>query len=683
MGNGVLFLFDGLDEVASEKYARIERSLIKLSEVLRSYGSGNVVVISMRMQFYSSIIGDLSEEYPVALSVKPFSPSDIHRFLSSWPFGQNAVGNVNRIYADLSEKPALREMCANPLVLSMYVAEDQASEGGFFPESRTEFYDRVVNEFLIRRRIKQVGGRSGSASIKEQWEKILGQLAYEHLSNEKEPQNLLNYSHAIRVIEDISDMNPIEARNSFAEISKETGLIAEERIGQTLRFLHLSICEFLAASYCVRHRSNGLEVLLDEYRRLVNLAQAAGARLIEVIPFSGGLEAPYRRPKLVESVYQFDDDRLMLKVFLETKAYTCPEWEGYVKKFYNESLDRGRGVMHEAALSDVFLFVLVLRDADENAKAIKSTALSFDVNKFLEELSQERNLPIKLAISEYARQDAVAALRLSEVLGISFIDEFWETILVNCDQSPMLSVAIEQAVSSSADANKWRQLLAEAALIMPSVAGELDSHHPSGRLMRQVDALKKDHQWHCGGAIRRSFLTDLLSYAIYHKNDATDSRILDVIKEIKRPGSCNIMFFTCRIVSALFSFAVGSATLLFALYLIGAFDDYVFATLIASSGIKEYLLWYGISFALVTYSILIFTIIGAERRKMFRCILGRGRTYEAILAFRFIKILGVVSEFDVYSTPFLRIFDKNSVKAYYKIMARRGWLGDLRQEKEL
>ena len=61
----------------------------------------------------------------MVLHVKPFSPSDIYALLNKWPFQSNGADHAARIYAELSDRPSLRELCYNPLVLSMYIAEDQ------------------------------------------------------------------------------------------------------------------------------------------------------------------------------------------------------------------------------------------------------------------------------------------------------------------------------------------------------------------------------------------------------------------------------------------------------------------------------------------------------------------------------------------------------------------------------
>jgi hypothetical protein len=45
--------------------------------------------------------------------------------LDQIPTAGNKMDQVLKIYTDLTDRPTLRELCTNPLVLSMYVAQDQ------------------------------------------------------------------------------------------------------------------------------------------------------------------------------------------------------------------------------------------------------------------------------------------------------------------------------------------------------------------------------------------------------------------------------------------------------------------------------------------------------------------------------------------------------------------------------
>src|SRR5207302_598992 len=106
---------------------------------------------------YQQIKDDFRDSIGQAVFVRPFKPTDIFEFLFRWPFKNNKEDVVAQIYKDLTDRPTLREMCSNPLVLAMYVAEYESSAAPLTPESRTEFYKRVTEELLIKRRLQQTG----------------------------------------------------------------------------------------------------------------------------------------------------------------------------------------------------------------------------------------------------------------------------------------------------------------------------------------------------------------------------------------------------------------------------------------------------------------------------------------------------------------------------------------------
>src|SRR5262249_32849523 len=156
VGKGLLVLLDGLDEVSSRLYTKMETAINSLSSILSEKSENNAIILTMRMQFHQQVRRAYSSSFPNVVEIKRFSPSDIFKFLENW-FKDGDTRNIARIYTDLTDRPTLREMCTNPLVLSMYVAEDQVSGHALSPESRTEFYSKVIEELLIKRRSKQTG----------------------------------------------------------------------------------------------------------------------------------------------------------------------------------------------------------------------------------------------------------------------------------------------------------------------------------------------------------------------------------------------------------------------------------------------------------------------------------------------------------------------------------------------
>jgi hypothetical protein len=106
-----------------------------LSLQLTALSEHNTIVLTMRTQFHQQIRDAYRDTFGHAMFLRPFTPSDIYDFLLRWPFGGSRLDTIARIYNQLTDRPTLRDMCRNPLVLAMYVAEDQLSGDVQTPDS--------------------------------------------------------------------------------------------------------------------------------------------------------------------------------------------------------------------------------------------------------------------------------------------------------------------------------------------------------------------------------------------------------------------------------------------------------------------------------------------------------------------------------------------------------------------
>ncbi len=219
---GLLILLDGLDEISSAKYSAVRDAINGLSILLAERGENNVVILTTRTQFHLQVRDDFSASFPVVLSLRPFSPTDIYRFLSRWAFPKStkgALSEISRIYKDLTNRSNVRDMCRNPLVLSMYVAADQASGGGQPPESRVEFYGKVTEELVTRRRQRQTGLAGSAVKLRQQREELLGRLAYKHLVLSSESANRLSWPTAVDEVVRSLKCSRDEAESYLRELS--------------------------------------------------------------------------------------------------------------------------------------------------------------------------------------------------------------------------------------------------------------------------------------------------------------------------------------------------------------------------------------------------------------------------------------------------------------------------------
>jgi hypothetical protein len=76
--------------------------------------------------------------------------------------------------------------------------------------------------------------------------------------------------------------------------------------------------------------------------------------------------------------------------------------------------------------------------------------------------------------SLYSSQDAPAAFRLAESVGVDMLDDYRRILISSCQEPPFLALALERAWSASANRDTWLVILAEAALRYRNVAHKLE-----------------------------------------------------------------------------------------------------------------------------------------------------------------------------------------------------------------
>lgn len=496
--SGRLSIFlDGLDEVPGSRYRGVVEALSDLSSRLEDLHAGNSMHVTMRTQFYTQVSADLDQFLPVRWSVRPFAPADVHRFLSRWPFpaGVDRDAQVARIYNELTDKPTLREMCSNPLVLAMYVADDELSDGGASPDTRTAFYSKVVEELLVARRARQLGTRARSA-LKFQRESVLGRLAFEHLLDVDAPANLLDWSRAIEIAQSIfTGASAEEAEIQLREMSKETGLFAEERPSETLRFIHLTFCEYLAAVEAVQGVADGWDQLVNAHRENRNGTPQLRTRLVETIPFAVGLLPRARRDGALDDLDSLEDQRLLTRAMLETQAYGHAVWNRFWRSESAALLatdPRDRDTLWTERLH---LFNVVANDQASWARAY-GLAPDIDVERVFHELVEADRDVLAKVFASYSEVDASASFRLASSIGVDFLTEMPEVIVANLSLPHFFSIAVEQMRAHPERESDWAYIFASAIVSTPSVADQAFAAAVPQSLRLANGAIDRKHRWH-------------------------------------------------------------------------------------------------------------------------------------------------------------------------------------------
>lgn len=560
---GLLVLLDGLDEVSTIHYLKVQEAIKGLSEKLYHLSDKTIIVLTMRTQFHQQIKVAYRDSFGPALFLKPFSPSDLYDFLTRWPFKDNLMQNISRIYKELTDRPTLREMCSNPLVLSMYVAEDQAAGHVMVPESRTEFYSKVTEELIIRRRLRQTGPTPVPTKLREQRERILGKLAYEHLLDVNQSINSLQWVDALRITREVLDCKETEAESIFQELAKETGLITEERIRQSFRFIHLTFCEFLAAYEAVQGQVDGWSKLIEAHAQFQDHAEPQlHSRLLEVIPFACALLPRVARYDALTDLAKLGDKRLLARSFLETKLYDHVAWKDFVETESQSLLNTPEKNWDDQWLRDLYLFNVVVRDANQCATHIPMMSSAVNLEEFFQSLVDRQQESLSTLLTAYASQDAAAAFRLAEVCNLDLAEEFPEIIISNCAQSPFFALVQEQALHELDRIGLWASLLTEAALRSRIVANVMSNTKPLASLSKFIDELPRKKRWFLPGTISQSLYTQCLSIAVGRSKSIISLVMLNIIRTVPPPG----LFFWRIIFSRILAIIIGISTIFLITY---------------------------------------------------------------------------------------------------------------------
>ena len=540
---GLLVLLDGLDEVSTSNYPKTQRAIEGLSDKLIQMSDKNCILLTMRTQFHQQIKDKYRSIFGHALFLNSFSPTDIYTFLTKWPFKDKAEKHIARIYKELTDHPTLREMCSNPLILSMYIAEDQAAGHVVAPESRTEFYKKVTEELIIKRRLLQTGPALAHSKLKEQRERILGRIAFNHMLDQKQPTNTLLLSDAYNIAVDITKCSKAEAIDLINEIAKETGLISEEIPGKTFRFIHLTFCEFLAAYEAIDGQLDGFVKLLAMHNQfLKNKEPYLRSRLIEVIPFACGLLPRIKRESALSSIELLKDSDLLCRCFLETKYYDHECWSVFVENQKDYLIGMPEHKWDERWLRNLHLFNVVIIDACQCSAHMPSISIPVDLQQFYQALVNTQQDSLAKLLIAYATQDAAAVFRLAEITNLDLASDFPDLIIDNCDQAPFYALVKQQALIDLNRIELWTALLSEAALRSNIVAKWMEKDTPSETLSPYINKVPEHKRWYKSYYPFKTFYTQCLTLSI--NSNPVQYPLLKLFYLVPPPNALNLFWNT-------------------------------------------------------------------------------------------------------------------------------------------
>ena len=249
-GKGLLIIFDGWDELSEQlRQSSLGASIICKDELdqcsaivtSRSYASSSLLEIMSNLSRHVQVIGFSKEEISTVIVQTLLSSKD----------SQLAVKLIN----DLKVRNDVQSLCYVPLVCSMVILV-YCKEGGHLPTTLTQLYENFILQ-TIRRHVKKHDSDPhtlGSLpSLPSQLAKPLEemcQLAYTNLAN----TTMTFSSHQLQSLSKPVKENYLGLMTTFMEYDEKK-----------YQFLHLSIQEFLAAWWIVKHENKTEEVFKDHF----------------------------------------------------------------------------------------------------------------------------------------------------------------------------------------------------------------------------------------------------------------------------------------------------------------------------------------------------------------------------------------------------------------------------------
>jgi hypothetical protein len=303
----------------------------------------------------------------------------------------------------------------------------------------------------------------------------------------------------MRIVKSVMKCDSEAAEQEFRELAKETGLITEERSKESLRFIHLTFCEFLAAFEAVQGQRDGWSNLVRSHGELQSEdSPQSRSRLLEVIPFAAGLLPRVRRPDAMGEMVRTGNFRLIARCFLETKAYEHESWPGFVDQTKAALLETPEELWNEEWLRDLHLFNVTVRDQLQCAAYTANDLEKIDLGEFYARLVSKQQNSLLALLAAYATQDAAAALRLAEICHLDLLQDCPTVIVANMDQGPFFELVVHRALDDDLRLAKWCVLLCEAALRSSPVALRLSSLAPNPTLRALVRAVPRKKRWQGG-----------------------------------------------------------------------------------------------------------------------------------------------------------------------------------------
>lgn len=324
----MIVVLDGLDEVGANREFVVEQ-ILNFCNHDAQRAHQNRLLVTCREHSYKTM--DLHDGLREVLQVEPFTNHHMRVFLEGWPphKGRTAI----RLFALIQSDAQLRDICRNPLLLTILTGLYLDTDNFEIPSSRERFYQNAADELLIRRPARRQIRQQFNVEDKRQ---ILERVSLERLETvglNEDPEELTEA--AIRVkAEDVLRTNKFDLHELLKELVDINGIIKPLQ-DNSYTCAHRTILEYFAAREALRSR---------ETQKVVEIF-GSRPELIEVLYFYCGLLK--NLPALTNIIRTLISQRRWIEagrsLLHMNEAPGADLVELVVSNLYREILDEGGG----------------------------------------------------------------------------------------------------------------------------------------------------------------------------------------------------------------------------------------------------------------------------------------------------------------------------------------------------
>jgi hypothetical protein len=429
----------------------------------------------------------------------------------------------------------------------MFVARDQQTGGVDLPETRSRFYESLLEELIINRRARGDGLPSGRQRLRHARQAVLGPVCLEHLLNREEAPNSIPRARFIDAITQ-ARYGGNNAEKALLDLSIDTGLFTEERSGETERFMHLTLCEFLAAVEVVETGDVGWARLFALFGEQENFWES---RLTEVVAFACGIAGRAQRQRILADLAQTKARQIILKAIIEAQAYDEVIAYDAIMAECQYLGARAPKDWDAEWFSRLRTVVGVLRDAHAGYSAKLGTTSVAELptsSGFLLSLIERYNAEEAL-LETLARQDAETAVSIASETGRR---DLMDHVAAAADDFAVLEGILGKCEAGD---SAWRAALCERAL----------TNRNSARILRSTEARelisKPRHgsrQWAGSGVLGDSVYGFILDDFLGDRDSWSDGMVvfLEKMTKIRPPTFGRLAFLRPFSVAGLLTAAV-------------------------------------------------------------------------------------------------------------------------------